>query len=66
MKSNERDAIVGYLEFNLVKLVEGIEQHVDPDAVGTLYERAYEVLNEMEDAMRTSAEYGIPPNTLIH
>ena len=66
MKSNERDAIVNYLEFNLVKLVEGIEQHVDPDAVGTLYERAYEVLNEMEDAMRHSADAGVPPNTLIH
>ncbi len=65
MKSNEREAIVDYLEFNLVKLVEGIEEHVDPDAVGSLYERAYEVLKDVEDAINTSTDL-TPPNSLIH
>lgn len=49
MKTNEKDAILGYLEFNLLKFVEESEKHVaDPDVVGDMYDRAYSILKDFE------------------
>lgn len=48
MTQTEKEALVDYLEFHLVKLCESIEKNLDPDAIGDLYSRAYDILNDVE------------------
>lgn len=64
MKSNERQAIIDYLEFSLVKYVEGIQKHVDSDVTNLMYERAYEVLSDVEETLKSQAELDNPPRTV--
>jgi hypothetical protein len=57
MTTDEKEALLGYLEFNLTTMVEGLEKQriVDgQEQVGKLYDAAYEVLHEME---RTLNDY---------
>lgn len=50
MNANDIDATLGYLEFHLLKFVEDMERHVaDPDVVGGMYDRAYEILSDFEE-----------------
>lgn len=52
MTKDEINALLGYLEFNLVAMVESVETKLDgqadPTCISVLYDEAYEVLNEME------------------
>jgi hypothetical protein len=56
MTTHEKDALLGYLEFNLITMLEQIERRhtqlfgvgLNPEATGMMYDEAYEVLNEME------------------
>lgn len=64
MTSNFKEAISGYLEFNLVKFIEQFEGQLDPDAVGAFYEEAYRILNDMEDAIQTSIDLNEPPKPI--
>lgn len=53
----EKDAILGYIEFALTQMVDGLEQEKiigGAPQVGAVYDAAYEVLNEME---RTLTEH---------
>ena len=61
MTPNEHQAIIDYLEFSLVQLVEGIAPHVKHEVAQQLYERAYAVLNDMDDALCHQAELDGPP-----
>lgn len=57
MNKNETEAILGYLEFHLVRFVEDIEKHVsDPDVVAGMYDRAYSVLNDFEQTLAAQLE----------
>lgn len=53
---NEKEATIGYLEFNLLNLCEQLEQHVDPDAVGMLYELAYQTLHDMDETLQARVD----------
>jgi hypothetical protein len=54
MKLGEAEAIIGYLEFHLLTLVENAEKHVsDPDVIGGLYDHAYSILNDFEQTLTT-------------
>lgn len=51
MTTAEKDAILGYLEFALTNMVEGLETEKiinGSPQVGAVYDGAYGVLNEME------------------
>ena len=48
MTQNEKEALLGYLEFHLVKLCESVQPNLDPDAVGDMYNNAYAILNDVE------------------
>lgn len=49
MKNNEKEAVLHYIEFHLIKLVEDMERHIDdPDIIGGMYDRAYAILNDLE------------------
>lgn len=52
MKLGEAEAIIGYLEFHLLTLVENAEKHVsDPDVIGGLYDHAYSILSDFEETL---------------
>jgi len=53
MTQNEKEALLGYLEFHLLSLCDGIEKHVETDALGSLYNGAYAILNDMEYSIQT-------------
>ena len=57
MTKNEKEALIGYLEFNLVKHCEQVEKNLDPDAVGAMYDSAYGILNEMERSLQDIIDF---------
>lgn len=51
MTNNEKEALLGYFEFTLTEMVQGLEAEKiinGSPQVGAVYDAAYEVLNEME------------------
>lgn len=57
MTTNEKEALLGYIEFALTQMVAGLETEKiinGAPQVGAVYDAAYEVLNEME---RTLTEH---------
>ena len=49
MNKEQSEAILTYLEFNLLKFVEDSERHVhDVDVIGNMYDRAYGILADFE------------------
>lgn len=55
----EKEALLGYLEFTLTKMVEGLEAQgivVGDPQVGAMYDAAYGVLNEMEETLAERIE----------
>ena len=67
MKKHEREALLGYLEFNLtdmveqveIKLVKKFDQEILNEIGGTLYDAAYEVLSEMERSLTELEEMNV-------
>lgn len=58
---NEKEALLGYLEFHLVKLCEQVEPNLDPDAMGDMYNAAYEILSDMERTLQIQIDMGGKP-----
>ncbi len=59
MTNNEKDAILGYLEFALTSMVEGLEKEKilnGSPQVGAVYDAAYAVLNDMEQTLTDHQE----------
>lgn len=56
MTSNEKDALLTYLEFDLLKFVEHFEQHVNPAVAAQMYDHAYGVVADMEQTLETNIE----------
>ena len=52
MTKNEKDALIGYLEFHLVTFCDQIEKDLDPDAVGMMYDSAYKMLHDVERSIQ--------------
>lgn len=57
MNTNEKDALITYLEFNLVKHCEQLEPNLDSAAVGSMYDSAYRLLNEMERSLQDIIDF---------
>jgi hypothetical protein len=59
MTKDQKDALLGFLEFHLVSMVEQLEiegiVHGNPQ-VGAVYDAAYEVLHAMENAVNQEDE----------
>ena len=60
MTENEKEALIGYMEFHLLTLVEEVHKHIDPDAIGTVYDRAYHILNDLEITLDTQLHLDPP------
>jgi len=58
MTRNEKEALITYLEFNLVKHCESIERNIDPDYIGSMYNSAYDILTEMERSIQEIIDFG--------
>ena len=65
INNNEKEALLGYLEFHLVTLCEQIEKNLDPDAVGDMYSSAYGILNDFECTLQTQIDMGGNPNKRV-
>ncbi len=50
MKPHERDALIKYLEFRLVGLVDSVKDDVDPIVEKRLVEEAHDILTDIEDS----------------
>ena len=50
MKPHERDALIKYLEFRLVGLVDSVKDDVDPIVAKRLVEEAHDILSDIEDS----------------
>lgn len=50
MKPHERDALIKYLEFHLVGLVDSVKDDVDPIVEKRLVEEAHDILTDIEDS----------------
>ena len=53
MTQNEKEALLGYLEFHLLSFCESMDNHVETDALGTLYNGAYSILSDMEYSIQS-------------
>lgn len=52
MTNDQIDALLGYLEFSLLSFVEEHERHItDVDVVGSMYDKAYAMLNDFETTL---------------
>ena len=53
MTKEQKEALLHYLEFHLISMVEHVEDDINGLAKAKLYNHAYEVLNDVEDAIET-------------
>jgi len=51
MTISEKEALLQYLEFGLINFCDIIDQHIDPDCKGVLYESAYLLLIDLQDTL---------------
>lgn len=51
MTQHEKQALIEYIDNHLWVLCQTMKPHVDPDAVGTLYESAYGILYDLQDTI---------------
>ena len=59
MTKHEKEAVLGYLEFVLTEMVQGLETEkiiYGSPQVGKVYDAAYEALNEMERTLNEEIE----------
>lgn len=56
MTTREKDALLTYIESQLMTLCQQLEPHIDSDAVGTLYEGAYSFLYDLETTMQSQVD----------
>jgi hypothetical protein len=61
MTTEQAQAIIDYLEFHLLAFVEETEHHVyDPEIIGDMYDRAYNVLNDFALTLETQTLLDYP------
>jgi len=60
MEQCEKDALLLYLDFHLMKLIEKYERHVvDPVITYEMYDDMYNLMADMEDAIDTTEMYRV-------
>jgi len=59
MTNDEKDAVIGYLDYKLLVYVETFERHVPDDVKQQMYEDAYAVVVDME--MTLDTQIGLQP-----
>lgn len=62
MTSNEKEAILTYLEHTLISMVEQLDVK-DDVLLGDIYDGAYEVLHEFERTLEVQVELDNKPST---
>jgi hypothetical protein len=56
MNKLQQEAIANYLEFHLLSMVEHVEDNIDGFTKAKMYNHAYDVLNDMKDALKNINE----------
>ena len=51
MTQHEKDALITYLDGQLMVLCQTLKPHIDPDAVGTLFESTYGILHDLQETI---------------
>ena len=51
MTQHEKDALITYLDGQLMVLCQTLKPHIDPDAVGTLFESTYGILHDLQESI---------------
>jgi hypothetical protein len=53
MTRTQKEALLKYLEFHLISMVENIDEDVPGIVEAKMYNHAYDILIDMDDAMET-------------
>lgn len=61
MTLNEKKALVTYIDDQLMTLCRQMTPHLDSDAIGSLYDRAYELIHDIENTLTSSVELSRAP-----
>ena len=56
MNKKHTTALVNYLEFSLIKMIEEVEGHVDHEVKQALYTSAATLVRDVEDGLRVSSK----------
>lgn len=56
MTNGEKEALLMYVDSQVMAMCQSIEKHVDPDAVGTLWEQAYDLIEDLERTLQSQIE----------
>lgn len=51
MTKREKQAFITYLEWQLEAFCKSIEKHIDSDAVGFMYDEAYNLRSDIDDLL---------------
>ena len=54
MTRREKEALITYLDGQLMVLCQTLKPHIDPDAVGTLFECTYDILHDISETIITT------------
>ena len=60
MDIHEKEALLQYIEFQLINYCEALFDHVDMDAAYYVYDGAYQLLEDLEVTLQTSIELNAP------
>lgn len=63
MIKREKQAFITYLEWQLEGFCKSIEKHIDPDAVGFMYDEAYNLRSDIDDLLTEIETTEKPVNT---
>lgn len=55
MTQHEKEALITYLDGQLMVLCQTLKPHIDPDAVGTLFESTYGILHDLQESIIPTA-----------
>jgi hypothetical protein len=60
MTRHEKEALITYLDGQLMVLCQTLKPHIDPDAVGTLYESTYDILHDLAETIIATETLRLP------
>ncbi len=63
MKTSERTALINYLEFSLVSMIEQIGPHVEDIVKDELYQQAHNIVRDIEDGLFIAQKISTPLKT---
>lgn len=63
METSEQTALLKYLEFSLIAMIEEVEPHIEHVVKNKLYELAYNTVRDIEDGMSVSKKLVVKPTS---